>query len=45
MQPIKKIIVDTVVIQRQLIRILKRNSFPVCKRITLFIQLRDFFFT
>jgi len=45
MEPIKKSIVDTFVIQRQFIRILKSNTFAICKRISLFIQLRDFIFT
>ncbi len=45
MKPHKKGIVDTLVIQRQLVRILEGNAFTVCKRIRLFIQLRDFIFT
>jgi len=45
MEPIKESIVNVVVIQRQFIRILKRNTFAICKRISLFIQLRDFIFT
>tara|TARA_B110000116_G_scaffold191318_1_gene166331 strand:- start:3175 stop:3318 length:144 start_codon:yes stop_codon:yes gene_type:complete len=45
MEPIKESIVNVVVIQRQFIGILKSNTFAICKRISLFIQLRDFIFT
>jgi len=45
MEPIKKSIVDSVVIKRQFIRILKSNTFAVCIGIGLFIQLRNFIFT
>ena len=42
---IKESIVNVVVIQRQLIRILKGNSFAFRKRIGLFVKLGDFIFT
>ena len=42
---IKESIVNVVVIQRQLIRILKGNPFAISKRIRLFVKLGDFIFT
>jgi hypothetical protein len=45
MEPIKESIVNVMVIQRQLIRVLQGNAFPIRKRIILLIQLRDFIFT
>jgi hypothetical protein len=45
MEPIKESIVNVMVIQRQFIRVLQGNAFPIRKRISLFIQLRDFIFT
>ncbi|MBT5702227.1 MAG: hypothetical protein HOI67_12325, partial [Gammaproteobacteria bacterium] len=45
MEPIKKSIVDTVVIKRQFIRILKSNTFAIGISISFFVQLRDLIFT
>jgi len=44
-EPIKEGIVDIMVIQRQLIRVLQGNAFAICERIGFFVELRDFVFT
>jgi hypothetical protein len=45
MEPLKERIVDVMVIQRQLIRVFEGNALAIRKRISLFVQLRDFIFT
>jgi hypothetical protein len=44
-EPIKEGIVDIMVIQRQLIRVLEGNAFAIRERIGFFVELRDFVFT
>ncbi|MDA0272535.1 MAG: hypothetical protein O3C68_04710 [Proteobacteria bacterium] len=45
MEPIKEGIVDIMVIQRQLIRVLEGNAFAIRERIGFFVELRYFVFT
>jgi len=44
-EPIKERIVNVMVIQRQLVRVLEGNAFAIRERVGFFVELRDFFFT